>query len=91
MTTNAIKYGALSTEIGHVDVSWRFDGVGRQAALVLDWKEVGGPPAREPTHRGLGSRLIRAGLVGTGGVDLRYLTSGFEVEMRAPLDQVRLS
>lgn len=91
LTTNAIKYGALSTESGHVRVAWRLDGDGREATLTLGWTEAGGPPATEPTHRGLGSRLIRAGLVGTGGVELRYSTSGFEAEMRAPLDQVQLS
>lgn len=91
LTTNAVKYGALSSETGRVAVAWRLDGQGDEATLVFAWSEEGGPPALPPARQGLGSRLIRAGLVGTGGVDLRYTPSGFEAEMRAPLDQVRLS
>lgn len=91
LTTNAIKYGALSAERGRVGVSWRVEGLDGEAAVVMTWTERGGPAVAEPTRRGLGSRLIRAGLTGTGGVDLRYRPAGFEAEMRAPLDEVRRS
>ncbi len=85
LTTNAVKYGALSVEAGRIDVAWRLEA----EELVLDWIERDGPPAVEPTRCGFGSRLIRSGLIGTGGVTLRYLASGFEAEMRARLEQVQ--
>ncbi len=89
LATNAAKYGALSVEAGRVDVAWRVDpGTGE---LVFSWEESGGPPAREPARRGFGSRLIRAGLTGTGGVELRYLPQGLSAEMRADLEQVQAS
>lgn len=89
LSTNAIKYGALSTDGGQVRVRWEVEPEG--AALVLRWEEAGGPPATPPSRRGFGSRLIRSGLLGTGGVELRYEASGFSAEMRAPLQQVQSS
>ena len=91
LTTNAAKYGGLSTPEGHVSVSWRVDGNEEQAEVVLDWVERGGPPPVAPTQprrKGFGSRLIAMGLAGSGGVDLRYPSSGLEATMRAPLVQL---
>lgn len=85
LATNAVKYGALSTESGHVRVTWRLEG----HELVVDWREIGGPPAHEPVRKGFGSRLMRMGLAGTGGVELRYLASGFQAEMRAPIARLQ--
>ena len=59
--TNAVKYGALSTLGGRVDVRWQVEQTDAGAvtpALVLDWTETGGPPVSPPTRKGLGSRLI---------------------------------
>ncbi len=84
LATNAVKYGALSVPEGHVEVSWRKQNLD----LNLHWKEVGGPPAKQPTRVGLGSRLINMGLVGTGGVTKCYDESGFEVDFIASLASV---
>jgi PAS domain S-box-containing protein len=91
LATNALKYGALSTEAGSVIVSWSLECLDGGAELALHWRERGGPPAAEPDRRGFGSRLIGMGLVGTGGCELRYLPHGFEAEFRAPLSQVQQS
>ncbi|MCW6506680.1 GAF domain-containing protein [Lichenifustis flavocetrariae] len=91
LMTNAMKYGSLSCEGGHVKISWHAEDAGDDTRLILAWREHGGPPPREPSRRGFGSRLIRMGLVGTGGVELRYPASGFEADFEAPLDQVRHS
>ncbi|NNM74217.1 HWE histidine kinase domain-containing protein [Enterovirga aerilata] len=91
LATNALKYGALSSETGRVRLAWRVTGCGNDAELALDWAESGGPPAQEPTRRGFGSRLIRMGLIGTGGTQVRYLPSGLEAAFRAPLAYVQHS
>lgn len=86
LTTNALKYGALSNDDGVVSVTWETDG----DELVLRWSERGGPPVMQPTRKGLGSRLIGQGLIGAGGSAVRYGETGFEAEMRAPLNQLRV-
>ncbi len=51
--TNALKYGALSSLEGSVDVRWQVsDGEDGVKQLVLDWVESGGPPVAVPTRRG---------------------------------------
>ena len=87
LATNAAKYGALSVHTGRVTAAWRIDAATRE--LVFTWDEAGGPPTAEPTRKGFGSRLIRSGLLGTGGVSLRYPSSGLQAEMRAGLEQVQ--
>ncbi|WP_159998314.1 GAF domain-containing protein [Roseomonas sp. 18066] len=88
--TNALKYGALSTEGGRVALSWAVRGEGAAAELVVTWQESGGPPVAPPTERGFGSMLIRRGLLGEGGTQLDFLAEGLRAELAAPLDEVRL-
>lgn len=58
LTTNAMKYGALSCDGGSVAVSWRKGRPNSDETFVLDWVEQGGPPAEKPRRKGFGSRLI---------------------------------
>lgn len=94
LATNAAKYGALSVPDGRVSIVWHLDGQGENAQATFEWTERGGPPPTPPSdtaRKGFGSRLISVGLVGTGGVDLRYPPSGFEATMKAPLAQLQQS
>ena len=67
LATNAVKYGALSTEAGHVEISWTVDASGAFADLV--WKEAGGPPVAPPSRQGFGSSLIKKSLPPHAGVE----------------------
>lgn len=60
LSTNALKYGALSTPVGQVSLCWRIN----EGVLALEWREAFGPPVSGPTRKGLGSRLLvrQAGL-----------------------------
>jgi two-component sensor histidine kinase len=89
LATNAAKYGALTATAGRVTVSWAVTSDGNKDILRLRWAERGGPPASEPTRKGFGSRLIRMGLTGSGGVTLSYGPEGLSVEATAPLYQVQ--
>lgn len=89
LTTNALKHGALSNEHGRVDVSWRLQDRGGQHGFVLSWIESGGPAADHPGRKGLGSRLIESGLLGTGGVEMRYLPAGLQAEFTASLAEMQ--
>jgi two-component sensor histidine kinase len=59
LTTNAMKYGALSVPHGEVHVTWRLEPRenGRQW-LICEWQEVNGPPVEPPQRRGYGTELI---------------------------------
>jgi PAS domain S-box-containing protein len=74
LATNAGKYGALSVEVGHVDVSWRFD----DGIFAMNWIERNGPPASPPKRQGFGSTVIDSMVRQTvsGVVQLDYIPSG---------------
>lgn len=63
LTTNAVKYGALSTISGHITVAWQLkDGPGGRR-LVFEWVESGvAQTDNEPKRRGFGRELIERGL-----------------------------
>lgn len=83
LATNALKYGALSSEYGRVAITWTVSGDGDDATVTLDWSETGGPPAQAPTITGFGSKLLNLGLTGTGGASLRYGSTGFDATFQA--------
>jgi two-component sensor histidine kinase len=58
LQTNALKYGALSTDSGSVELLWKVIDGPEGPRLWMQWAERGGPEARKPTHTGFGSRLI---------------------------------
>ncbi|MFD0988331.1 HWE histidine kinase domain-containing protein [Methyloligella solikamskensis] len=60
LATNAIKYGALSNDDGHV--SLRFEGLEDDTVqpreILMTWQEVAGPPVVKPADRGFGMTLL---------------------------------
>ena len=76
LSTNAVKYGALSTPEGRVDLAWRTTADKR---LLLDWEESGGPPVQVNLAKGFGTELLEI-LVGSdlgGTLELRFEPGGF--------------
>ncbi len=59
LATNALKYGALSSDAGTVSMHWTV-APGDAALFQLVWQEAGGPVVQEPQRRGFGSQLITA-------------------------------
>jgi two-component sensor histidine kinase len=88
LATNAVKYGALSNDVGRVRIAWRIGrgGDGR-LALSLRWEESGGPPVQAPARRGFGSRLIEQGLARDldGTVAIGFEPEGVVCTIEAPL------
>lgn len=89
LATNALKHGSLSSQQGRVSLTWRIEDAGGEPEMVLTWRESGGPPIVEPTHRSFGTRLIRMGLVGKGGVEKSYPASGFVATFRASMSAIQ--
>ncbi|HEX2134495.1 MAG TPA: HWE histidine kinase domain-containing protein, partial [Microvirga sp.] len=71
LTTNAVKYGALSNDTGRVEVSWSIKG----NRLRLQWRETGGPATSRPAKRGVGTTVISR--------SVRYLGGEVEFDWRA--------
>ncbi|WP_172123614.1 MULTISPECIES: HWE histidine kinase domain-containing protein [unclassified Devosia] len=92
LSTNAVKYGALSGGEGYVKVGWGRQDSPEGERFVLDWEEVGGPPVSVPRTVGSGSRLIRAGLAGTidGKVALEFAPQGVRCTISADLESFQL-
>ena len=87
LCTNAIKYGALSTESGHVDIDWRED----DGRLHWQWRERGGPPVAQPARTGFGSRMIERALAMqlSGAVTIDYRTDGLVCTIDAPVAAIK--
>jgi two-component sensor histidine kinase len=87
LTTNALKYGALSNEVGYVEIGWTLVPRASGDWLNLCWKETGGPSVAPPNRRGFGSRLIESGLAIelAGEVKIVYEPAGVICTIVAPL------
>jgi two-component system, chemotaxis family, CheB/CheR fusion protein len=87
LTTNAVKYGALSVPEGNVEVSWSVDTAASSEWLVLKWVERNGPAVTLLERRGFGMTLIERGFahdVG-GEVKVEFAPEGVVATLRAPL------
>jgi two-component sensor histidine kinase len=89
LTTNAIKYGALSNDTGRVAIEWDLTLTGGpdERRLRMSWRESGGPPVQQPKRRGFGTRLVARGLSAElgGTVDLAFAPEGVICTIDAPL------
>ncbi|APX86064.1 hypothetical protein BV511_15990 [Methylorubrum extorquens] len=87
MTTNAVKYGALSVPGGRVELSWSVIQGDEGPTLRLSWRERAGPLVVPPARKGFGTRLIERGLTGQVGGTLRldYPAEGVTCVAEAPL------
>jgi len=91
LTTNAVKYGALSSPIGRVEIAWQLqDGADGTPCFGLSWSESGGPEVSPPARKGFGTLvvtdIVRAGL--RGEVSLDYRPAGVEWRLTAPAAEV---
>ena len=87
LATNAIKYGALSSEAGRIDVTWRIDDGPDTSILDIEWRESGGPPVATPQRRGFGTRMIERGLAHEldGSCEISFDPGGVACHLRLPL------
>ena len=90
LATNAVKYGALSTEVGRLTVYWRLSRGTQGGDLCLTWTEMGGPQVRIPMERGFGSRLIVTSVERQlkGTVTMNWLATGLHCEVTVPAEHL---
>ncbi|WP_262271524.1 HWE histidine kinase domain-containing protein [Microvirga yunnanensis] len=90
LSTNAVKYGALSNATGEIRIQWMLDHAQVPPHLHLRWEENGGPPVQAPKRRGFGTRLIERSLAMdlNGDVEIRFAPSGVVCTVDAPLESI---
>ena len=77
LATNALKYGALSTPNGKIELSWHVENkINEGTLLKLTWRERGGPKITSLDARGFGSTLIEKSLAGAK-VERHFDAEGF--------------
>jgi two-component system CheB/CheR fusion protein len=88
LATNAVKYGALSTNKGHVSVKWRVVRTSAGLRLSLQWRESGVPLVNpNPARSGFGRDLIENGLPYELGATtaLEFAPGGVQASIELPL------
>jgi PAS domain S-box-containing protein len=84
LVTNAAKYGALSTDAGRVELTWRIEA----GKLELNWVEAGGPTIERPVNHGYGMRVITTGIERQlgGQVKFDWQPDGLRCTLSVPHD-----
>lgn len=87
LATNSVKYGALSSPTGSLDVRWSLDQTSVAPLFHLTWQERGGPRVQRPSRRGFGSRLIEMSLSHELGatVELDFAAEGLTAHLSAQI------
>jgi len=78
LCTNAVKYGALSTQVGCIRIETQLDRQHGEARL--SWQELGGPVVSTPQRAGLGTALLADPVLGPAS--LIYDPQGLRCELR---------
>jgi PAS domain S-box-containing protein len=89
LTTNAAKYGALSTPSGRIEVGWRVVREPAQPPMLrLEWCERGGPAVVAPTRQGFGTRFIEGSVAAElqGTATLAFDPAGLRCTMQVPVE-----
>jgi light-regulated signal transduction histidine kinase (bacteriophytochrome) len=91
MITNAAKYGALSatSNDGRVSITWHFND---DKDLVVQWRELGGPPLDSIESEGFGMTVINSVIPHElgGTVDLFPKVTGLEANFLIPSKYVEI-
>ena len=87
LTTNAVKYGALSNEHGSIDFSWDIVDDQGEKKFQMRWLETNGPSVTRPSRRGFGQRLIRLVLAEElkARCDIDFDPTGLKINVLAPI------
>jgi two-component sensor histidine kinase/CheY-like chemotaxis protein len=89
LSTNTVKYGALSGEEGRIEIVWEIDSCA-EPVFSICWTERDGPPVVSPGHRGFGTtvvtRMVEMSLDGEALLD--YSPTGLIWRLICPLKNV---
>ena len=89
LSTNAVKYGALSQASGRLELDWEIF----PDEIVVTWRESGGPTVHKPRQTGFGAKIITSSIERQleGKVSFDWRPEGLFCELHAPRRQSRES
>jgi len=80
LATNAVKYGALASADGTLDIAWKE----KAGFFHLSWREGSTHTVQPPSAEGFGTRLLR-GIAASGSLRLDFAPTGLCCEFDLPL------
>ncbi len=87
LATNAGKYGALSCQAGHVDISWSVLEPNTHRQFIFRWQERDGPPVVLPAHKGFGTAVLEQVMAEYfEAPHIDFAASGVSYQLRGSLD-----
>jgi PAS domain S-box-containing protein len=89
LTTNAAKYGALSSAAGRINIDCWLNS----EELLINWQECGGPPlAGPPKQEGFGAFVTRQSVTSQfgGHVSYEWKPEGLNVHLSLPLKKLAM-
>jgi two-component sensor histidine kinase len=86
LSTNAIKYGALSVPWGKVRIAWEHAPGAGNGEFRISWRESGGPRVGEPSRSGFGRSVVERNLslALAAKVQLEFKPEGLSWEAKLP-------
>jgi two-component sensor histidine kinase len=90
LSTNTVKYGALSGELGRIEIAWEIDNNSADPVFSIRWTERDGRPVVAPTHRGFGTTVVTKMVEMSldGKTVLEYSSTGLIWRLTCPLKNV---
>lgn len=91
LTTNAVKYGALSQQGGHVTVRAVDSNNEKGGPVVIEWRESGGPLVAPVERKGFGHTVIARSLQygSGGGAEFDFDPAGLVCRVSVPSEDLR--
>lgn len=89
LSTNAVKYGALSVDEGAVGIDWTIDGRDGARKVVLNWNERGGPEVTSRPRSSHGTRFIEKSVAHElrGKAKLDFEPGGLRATIAFPVEE----
>jgi len=89
LSTNAVKYGALSNSEGRVKINWHTVAAPEQL-FTIQWIEESGPEISAPSRQGFGNKVIKRMAESSvdGQVTIEYPKSGIQWRLTTPLPNI---
>jgi len=88
LATNAVKYGALAQEEGHISLTWEISSQADEESLKVNWRESGVNIEQAPVRKGFGHVVLTRLAQSSFGseADLSFSPQGLVWEIAIPSD-----